>query len=78
MKNGFSGRTVGQRSGCLTVLPVLHSLKLCFPEAALATNVCPAWRVLTSESVKAVKACVSLGMGLTIGKVRSTRVAYGL
>jgi hypothetical protein len=46
---------VGQGIACLTVLPVLHSLKLCFSGAAWATNVCPAWMVLTSESVKDVK-----------------------
>ena len=54
MKSGSSGRKVGQQSA-LTFLPVVHSLKPCLLEAALATNVCPAWRFLTSESVKDIK-----------------------
>ena len=32
----------GQRSACLTFLPVLHSLSLCFPACPFATKVHPA------------------------------------
>ena len=70
---GSSGRKVGQRSACLTVLPVLHSLKLCSSGAALATNVCPAWRVLTSESVKDVKVWAVLPAARTCKEPQGNR-----
>jgi hypothetical protein len=49
-RNSYSGKKVRWRSTRLTVLACTPQLASVHP--AFATNVCPAWRVLTTESVK--------------------------